>query len=242
MARRLAHEIKNPLTPIQLSAERLRHKYLKKMDAKDAELLDRSTHTIVQQVETLKEMVKAFSDYARMPNLDLKPISLNDMISEVLDLYQNDTQRSAIQVSLDDRAPTIEADAGRIRQLLHNLIKNAFEAMQEQTKPNLTIQTECMEKEACHFVELRIRDNGSGIPDEMLGQLFEPYITSKPRGSGLGLAIVKKIIEEHGGIIRMENNDTGGACAIVRLPVYKDKQSESSIIPTNQTGNSDAAA
>lgn len=242
VARRLAHEIKNPLTPIQLSAERLRHKYLHTMNAEDAELLDRSTHTIVQQVETLKEMVKAFSDYARMPNLQLKPTDLNSVINEVLDLYRNESMGCRFELVLDSSAPQIEADDGRLRQLLHNLIKNALEAMGPQDTACLKISTQCMEKEACRFVEMRVEDNGPGIPDAILGQLFEPYITSKPKGSGLGLAIVKKIIEEHGGMIWAENTDDGGACMVIRLPVNKEGQENLAPDATSPAGNTDAAA
>ncbi len=242
VARRLAHEIKNPLTPIQLSAERLRHKYLDKLPAKDAELLDRSTHTIVQQVETLKEMVKAFSDYARMPNIELQPTNLNAVITEVSDLYRNNDMGCLIKLNLDQDTPEIDADDGRIRQLLHNLIKNALEAMQDQTKPELEISTQCMEKEACKFVELKINDNGTGIPDDLVGELFEPYVTNKPKGSGLGLAIVKKIIEEHGGMIWAENNEIGGASVVIRLPVNKDQQESLNIDLHDEAGNSDAAA
>lgn len=241
VARRLAHEIKNPLTPIQLSAERLRHKYLHKMPPEDAELLDRSTHTIVQQVETLKEMVKAFSDYARMPILELEKLNLNNVINEVLDLYRDHSSTCHFDVSLDESAPQIEADDGRLRQLLHNLIKNALEAMHDQPEQVLRIQTVCKEKEACRFVELRIEDNGHGIPEEMLGQLFEPYVTSKVRGSGLGLAIVKKIIEEHGGMIWAENRENGGARIVIRLPVNKDMQDGLNAGLSKTTGNSDAA-
>jgi len=242
VARRLAHEIKNPLTPIQLSAERLRHKYLNKMNPEDAELLDRSTHTIVQQVETLKEMVKAFSDYARMPNLELKPTNLNEVINEVLDLYRNESLGCEFDLVLDDKAPQIEADDGRLRQLLHNLIKNSLEAMYQQPDARLRISTKCMEKEACKFVEMRIEDNGPGIPESMMGHLFEPYVTSKPRGSGLGLAIVKKIIEEHGGMIWAENPETGGARVVIRLPVNKENQDNLAPEDIYSAGKSDAAA
>ena len=217
VARRLAHEIKNPLTPIQLSAERLRHKYLDKMELEDADVLDRSTHTIVQQVETLKEMVKAFSDYARMPVMQLQPIDLNDLINEIIELYKNSGFN--IDLELDDSAPQIEADVGRLRQLLHNLIKNAMEAMEVSQQRQLTVSTRCAEEHACRFVEMKVEDTGPGIPEEMLSQLFDPYITSKPKGSGLGLAIVKKIVEEHGGMIWAENAKNGGACIIMRLPV-----------------------
>lgn len=219
VARRLAHEIKNPLTPIQLSAERLRHKYLATMTGKDAEVLDRSTHTIVQQVETLKEMVKAFSDYARMPSLNMQGLVLNDIIQEVLDLYRNEGVGFDLVVDLDPTNPLIEADPGRLRQLLHNLIKNAQEAVEQCEPGRINVISRCMQEETCRFVELRIEDNGTGFPDDVFSQLFEPYITTKPKGSGLGLAIVKKIVEEHGGVVWAENRETGGAAIIIRLPV-----------------------
>lgn len=256
VARRLAHEIKNPLTPIQLSAERIRHKYLDKMESKDADILDRSTHTIIQQVKTLKEMVKAFSDYARMPSLNLDTIDLNKIITEVLDLYRspsNDTQLSIFSVTLDPSAPTIEADIGRLRQLLHNLIKNALEANQENhsesqrqlKEEKIYISTRCAEEHSCRYVELKITDTGPGIAKEMFDQLFEPYVTTKPKGSGLGLAIVKKIVEEHGGMIFSENAENGGASIIIRLPVkssaklYLDSDSTPENIKYN---NNDATA
>lgn len=227
VARRLAHEIKNPLTPIQLSAERIRHKYLDKMDSNDADILDRSTHTIVQQVETLKEMVKSFSDYARMPTLNLDNINLNEIITEVLDLYLSPNNETLYSVTLDPSNPTIEADIGRLRQLLNNLIKNALEANQEnhtesqrqEKEEKIYISTRCAEEHACRYVELKITDTGPGIAEEMFDQLFEPYVTTKPKGSGLGLAIVKKIVEEHGGMIFAENAKHSGASIIIRLPV-----------------------
>ena len=248
VARRLAHEIKNPLTPIQLSAERIRHKYLEKMNIEDADILDRSTHTIVQQVETLKEMVKAFSDYARMPILTLDTIDLNKIITEVLDLYVSSNNDTLYSITLDSSNPEIEADIGRFRQLLHNLIKNALEANQEnhsesqrETKDEkIYISTRCAEEHACRYVELKITDTGPGIAEDMFDQLFEPYVTTKPKGSGLGLAIVKKIVEEHGGMIFAENAKEGGASIIIRLPV---KKTSSSLFETdNINQDNDAAA
>ncbi len=218
VARRLAHEIKNPLTPIQLSAERLRHKYLQALPPGDAEVLDRATHTIVQQVEAMKEMVKAFSDYARPPKLEQTPLQLNTVINEVLDLYRG-SSATRIETSLDPQMPKIEADDGRLRQLLHNLLKNAQEAAAEQQDVTISVMTRCAHEEACRYVELSVRDNGPGIPDELLGQLFEPYVTTKTRGTGLGLAIVKKIVEEHGGVLTAENLAQGGACITLKLPV-----------------------
>ena len=218
VARRLAHEIKNPLTPIQLSAERLRHKYLDKMEPADADVLDRATHTIVQQVETLKEMVKAFSEYARMPTLQRENVDLNAIIREVLELYQGGDNAVRFTLQLDTGTPHIEADIGRLRQLLHNLIKNALEAMDYQTG-ELLISTRCAEEHACRYVELKFQDTGPGFPEELIGQLFEPYVTSKTRGTGLGLAIVKKIVEEHGGMLEAENVEGAGACVVIKLPV-----------------------
>ncbi len=224
VARRLAHEIKNPLTPIQLCAERLRHKYLHTMTGKDAEVLDRSTHTIVQQVETLKEMVKAFSDYARMPSVQMQSLVLNEIIQEVLDLYRNESIGFQLVVDLDPTNPLIEADPGRLRQLLHNLIKNAQEAVVQNGEGRITVISRCMQEETCRFVELRVEDNGPGFPDDVFSQLFEPYITTKPKGSGLGLAIVKKIVEEHGGVVWAENRLQGGAVIIIRLPVLGQRR------------------
>jgi len=229
VARRLAHEIKNPLTPIQLSAERLRHKYLATMPSEDAEVLDRATHTIVQQVESMKEMVKAFSDYARPPKISLEKIDLGRLLNEVLDLYQGD-ERIAIHLDTHHDLPHIEADVGRLRQLLHNLVKNALEAGDPAKAVILEVAIHCAEKDTCRFVEIRFSDNGPGFPEEILGQLFEPYVTTKPKGTGLGLAIVKKIVEEHGGILWAENGERGGACITLRLPV----QNRSRSAPLNQ--------
>ncbi len=214
VARRLAHEFRNPLTPIQLSAERLRHKYLKTLDAKEGELLDRLTHTIVQQVEVMKDMVNAFADYARNPLLQTRPLDLNRLINEVLDLYRGQASGARFQTRLEAGLPLIEADAGRLRQLLHNLIKNALEATPD-SGARITLSTHSLPD----FVELSVRDHGPGIPREIMAQLFEPYVTTKPKGAGLGLAIVKKIAEEHGGTLSAENPRDGGARLVLRLPV-----------------------
>lgn len=240
VARRLAHEIKNPLTPIQLSAERLRHKYLNTMPSEDAEVLDRSTHTIVQQVESMKEMVKAFSDYARPPKLQLEHVDLGRLLTEVLDLYHGD-QRINIRLGTSHQLPHIDADVGRLRQLLHNLIKNTLEAGETSQPLTLDVSIHCAEKDSCRFVQMRFEDNGPGFPETLLGQLFEPYITSKPKGTGLGLAIVKKIVEEHGGILWAENKESGGACITLRLPVQSKSAARAAMsyyddgnLPTNE--------
>lgn len=219
VARRLAHEIKNPLTPIQLSAERLRRKFLDRMAPEDAEILDRSTHTIVQQVETMKEMVNAFSEYARAPQIMLEVLDLNRLVREVLDLYRGGRRHQSVRAELDPSAPCVEADAGRMRQLLHNLIKNALEAVagNEAGGAQITVSTRVANEDGQTFVELAVRDKGPGFSAEMIDKLFEPYVTTKVKGTGLGLAIVKKIVEEHGGIIQAENAPEGGADVRIRL-------------------------
>ncbi len=224
VARRMAHEIKNPLTPIQLSAERLRHKYLGTMPEEDAQLLDRSTHTIVQQVEALKKMVNAFSEYARAPKLVLESLNLNNLIREVVDLY-NDAGLECI-LDLDQRVPVLEADAGRIRQLLHNLLKNAKESMQELTEAKVEISTHLLSDMTVQSVELVVRDHGKGFPSDVDGKLFEPYFTTKPRGTGLGLAIVKRIVEEHGGMVIADNVEPRGARISIRIPVSSYNKQE----------------
>ncbi len=219
VARRLAHEIKNPLTPIQLSAERLRHKYLSTMPAADADVLDRATHTIVQQVGTMKEMVKAFSDYARSPKLKLQSLNLNALIEEVVDLYRDEKGQVNFILDLQNEMSSIKADESRLRQLLNNLVKNAIEAIPADQEGKIYIATKLRTERDCQIVELSVSDNGSGFSDELVGKIFEPYVTSKPKGSGLGLAIVKKIVEEHGGVISAENRREGGAHIVIRLPV-----------------------
>ena len=219
VARRLAHEIKNPLTPIQLSAERLRHKYSPTMAPDDREVLERHTETIVQQVELMKGMVNAFSEYARPPQLARKPLSLNPLVEELVELYRGSEAGVTINADLDPALPTVIADAGRMRQLLHNLIKNAFEALADQVGGRVAIRTRSRHASGGQLAELRISDNGPGIPDTVRERLFEPYMTTKVRGTGLGLAIVKKIVEEHGGMIDVKEPRSGGVSISVRLPV-----------------------
>jgi nitrogen fixation/metabolism regulation signal transduction histidine kinase len=218
VARRLAHEIKNPLTPIQLSAERIRHKYLERMEGKDAEVLERATQTIVQQVDAMKDMVNAFSEYARPPRLQLQAVDLNQLVLEVVELYRSGPQRAEFELQLDEHLPTMLADIGRLRQLLHNLIKNAMEAGPADRPSHVRISTRQGSGRQQHWVELQVQDDGPGFAGEVIEQLFEPYVTTKPRGSGLGLAIVKKIVEEHNGTIVAKNAD-GGAQLTLRLPI-----------------------
>jgi len=215
VARRLAHEIKNPLTPIQLSAERLRRKYLGSMSGKDTEIMDRATRTIVQQVETLKEMVNAFSDYARAPMLQLEPLDLYELVRDVADLYTG--SRLHIRLDLVEPLPMLNGDAGRLRQLLHNLFRNALEAVRHQPRGELLVQSRWILDAGERFIGLSFEDNGSGFSDEVLERLFEPYVTTKTRGTGLGLAIVKKIVEEHNGQIRAQNTAQHHACIELRF-------------------------
>ncbi len=218
VARRLAHEIKNPLTPIQLSAERLRHKYLHKMDTKDAQVLDRATHTIVQQVEAMKEMVNAFSDYARPSRLMPEPIQLDALIQEVVDLYRSAGMEVGLQVQLSIPEVEVDADPVRLRQVIHNLIKNAQEAVVSSESPQVTLSSHCVKSADALFAEFRVIDNGPGFDQDTLHHAFEPYVTTKVKGTGLGLAVVKKIVEEHGGSIWVENLPQGGASIVLRLP------------------------
>lgn len=210
--------MKNPLTPIKLAAERLRHKYLPTMVENDAEVMDRSTRTIVNQVESLKTMVDAFSDYARAPTLQLVPALLSGLVEEVLDLYRQSGQVVEVETQWMSDEPDVLADRGRIGQLLHNLVKNAAEAVGGQAL-KLRLATWVQESGSQCWLCLRMQDNGPGLPQEIINKLFEPYATTKERGTGIGLAIVKKIAEEHGGSIQASNRQEGGAVFVLRLPV-----------------------
>ncbi len=208
VARRLAHEIKNPLTPIRLSAERLRHKLLPTLNMTDAEVLERATHTIVQQVDAMKDMVNAFSQYARAPHMRVQPFSLNDLVTGLIELYRTQNPALSLQLELDKDLPQIQADQDRLRQVLHNLMANSLEAMEAASPGHLQgkiqITTALLQRGNDPWVELCVSDTGPGFTPDMLARIFEPYVTTKQKGSGLGLAIVKKIIEEHGGKIEAE--------------------------------------
>ncbi len=238
VARRLAHEIKNPLTPIQLSAERMQHRLHNSLEGKDADILTRSTSTIIQQVEAMKEMVNAFRDYAKPPQLTPEPLDINELIHQVMDLYRGSSPEIEKYLHLDARLATIEVDKGRLRQVLHNLIKNGIEALQGTTNASLFISTHCVNSKGAQYIEIQISDNGPGFSDTVKGNVFEPYVTNKPKGTGLGLAIVKKIIEEHGGIIRAENRSEGGALISIRLPATGSNTGEYCRRATDQTETS----
>ena len=219
VARRLAHEIKNPLTPIQLSAERLRHKFLSKMEGRDAEVFERGTHTIVQQVEAMKAMVNDFNDFARPARGVRKPLNLGVLLDEVADLYKSAGGVAPLHLHCEPELSAVNADSGQLRQVLHNLLTNAREATEGRAGARIDLYARNRREHGrAGGVEVRVCDNGPGFEPDMMPRLFEPYVTGKPRGTGLGLAIVKKIIDDHGGILRAENRSEGGACVSLCLP------------------------
>jgi nitrogen fixation/metabolism regulation signal transduction histidine kinase len=218
VARRLAHEIKNPLTPIQLSAERMRRKFLGSMNEQDAHVLERATHTIVAQVEAMKQMVNAFSEYARAPDMHFASLDLNQLATEVVDLYRAQDSGVELKLVLSPNLPPITADRGRIRQILNNLLTNSLEALDGRSAACVEIETQLVEDGPKQMAAIVVRDNGPGFQRDLIGAVFDPYVTSKPRGTGLGLAIVKKIVEEHGGRIEADNQRDGGARVRILLP------------------------
>jgi nitrogen fixation/metabolism regulation signal transduction histidine kinase len=212
VARRLAHEIKNPLTPIQLSAERLQLKLASKLGSADGEMLERSTRLIVEQVAALKSMVDAFSQYARSPEPRLQALDLNQLAREVLGLYES--LGRAMEMRLAPDLPLVQGDARLLRQVFHNLMQNAQDALAEATEPHIVVKSE----DAGRSVRLSIEDNGCGIPEQSMQRVFEPYVTTKQKGTGLGLSIVKKIIEDHGGNVWIENLKPHGVRVGIELP------------------------
>jgi len=221
VARRLAHEIKNPLTPIQLSAERIRSKYLNKVDPEDRDALDRATRTIGQQVESMKGMVNAFSNYAQPSEQKFESLGLNQLIRDVAELFVNENQPSLIHFELESDLPPLTADASRLRQVLNNLIINSKDATAGVAEPRITVRTRYVEEKGHSYVELTVSDNGPGFEEADRGRLFEPYVTTKQaKGTGLGLAIVKRIVEEHGGVVWLDNGPQGtGAVVTITFPV-----------------------
>ena len=216
VARRLAHEIKNPLTPIQLSAERLEMKLEGKLAPEEAEILRRNTQTIVNQVTALKSMVDDFGDYARLPAPVPAGLDLNALVADVLALYE--TSRVPIAKRLAQALPPVWADSAQIRQVIHNLVQNAQDALENRKEPRQLPRSRCAPN--CRGkVRLSVTDNGDGFPEELMARIFEPYVTTKPRGTGLGLAIVKKIVDEHHGSIAIENRPERGASVSVLLPL-----------------------
>ena len=247
VARRLAHEIKNPLTPIQLSAERLQHKLSAKLNTADATMLQRATDTIVNQVSAMKTMVNEFSEYARAPSANLTRLNINQLIRDVSALYENardemiDTDKSApnqasdsVQIKYDlmPNTPDILGDATMLRQVLHNLMQNAQDALIPADgspaihHPEILVQTSFNES----TIKLVVKDNGQGFPAAIISHAYEPYVTTKAHGTGLGLAIVKKMVDEHAGQIKLENNPDGGACVTIILPLVTEYLKHKNIV------------
>jgi len=219
VARRMAHEIKNPLTPIQLSAERLEAKLADKLEGAARETLIRATATIVGQVTAMKGLVDAFAQYARLPAPRIERLDLNVLVSEVLHMYEGGVH---IERHLAEGLPPVAGDPALLGQVLVNLMKNAQEAMETTAAPRISVTTALRGSQ----VSLCIEDNGPGFPEHLRGRLFEPYVTSKPRGTGLGLPVVKKIVEEHHGSIAVDNPETGGARICVSLPALMSEEEQ----------------
>ncbi len=232
VARRLAHEIKNPLTPIQLSAERLEHKLAAKLEGADQAMLVRAVGTIVNQVQAMKTLVNEFRDYARLPAARLNPLELNVLVNEVLTLYATAQEAGTLIFTAAHDLPLIVGDATQLRQVIHNLVQNALDAVADpsqvhpQRPPCVRVRTEVARTEqgAVRVVRLHVTDNGPGFPDKVLKRAFEPYVTTKSKGTGLGLAVVKKIADEHGARVRLVNlespdGDASGDGAAVSQPV-----------------------
>jgi nitrogen fixation/metabolism regulation signal transduction histidine kinase len=207
VARRLAHEIKNPLTPIQLSAERLQHKLEAKLEGADQAMLQRSVGTIVAQVQSMKQLVNEFRDYARLPSVRLLPLDLNGLVGEVLALYGHAQEQGRLTAELAQGLPLIVGDATQLRQVIHNLVQNALDAVAERPQGHVWVLTEAARTETGELraVRLKVTDNGPGFADKVLKRAFEPYVTTKSKGTGLGLAVVKKIADEHGARVRIAN-------------------------------------
>lgn len=220
VARRLAHEIKNPLTPIQLSAERLAYKLVNKLSPEDAQLLNRLTHTIIEQVHAMQNLVQAFTEYANTPELQLKILPLHDTLNNIVEMYTSRKNPWQIATHYANTPLYIQADPHRLRQLFHNLFKNALEALKDHPNPQITLTTTLEEQS----VRIQFCDNGPGINEEAINWIFEPYATDKPKGTGLGLAVVRKVVEEHNGHITIETPDSGGVCFVLTFPAVTDTQ------------------
>jgi len=211
VARRLAHEIKNPLTPIQLSAERLQHKLEAKLEGADQSLLLRSVGTIVNQVQAMQKLVNEFRDYARLPAAQMKPLDLNPLVQEVLALYGHALDSGVLSARIEAALPRIVGDATQLRQVIHNVVQNALDAVSEQDNGHVEVQTSSARGEhgELRAVRLTVIDNGPGFAEKVLQRAFEPYVTTKAKGTGLGLAVVKKIADEHRARLRVVNLHQG---------------------------------
>jgi nitrogen fixation/metabolism regulation signal transduction histidine kinase len=226
VARRLAHEIKNPLTPIQLSAERLEIKLTGKLAPPEQLILNKSVKTIVDQVDAMKRLVNEFRDYARLPAAELKAVDLNALVQDVLQLYEDESPGVPVLLELDAQCPPVRGDAQQLRQVIHNLLQNAQDASEAQTPHEsgpVVIRT--VWQQAKGRVRLSVLDQGGGFADAILKRAFEPYVTTKVKGTGLGLAVVKKIADEHGSRVdianRVVDGNVMGAQVSLSLPVVK---------------------
>jgi nitrogen fixation/metabolism regulation signal transduction histidine kinase len=231
VARRLAHEIKNPLTPIQLSAERLAMKLDGKLQAAEQVVLNKSVKTIVDQVDAMKRLVNEFRDYARLPAAELKPVNLNVLISDVMHLYEVESATAPIELSLDEGSPPVLGDAEQLRQVIHNLLQNAQDATESAHQEGRAIEPILIRtqwKPASGQVRLSVLDHGAGFAEPILKRAFEPYVTTKSKGTGLGLAVVKKIADEHGTRVdianRMQDGKIVGAQVSLSLSVQSSTQ------------------
>ena len=226
VARRMAHEINNPLTPIQLSAERIRNRYLSKLGKEDQAFLSNSTRTIINQVEVLRDMVNAFGEFAKDPQLKFERFDFNQLLMESVELFEEEKNVKYFTVLLDERITFVEGDIKRVRQILNNVFKNAIDATKDCSNPQITVTSKLLADERKGYFELKIIDNGHGFDPTFLQDAFQPYVTTKSKGTGLGLAIVKKLVQEHFGFIAAENNPDQGACLTILLPTKQKKRNQ----------------
>ena len=224
VAKRMAHEINNPLTPIQLSAERIKKRYSSVFKGEDLDFITHSTETIVNQVKVLRGMVNAFGEFAEEPTLTIESFNIINVIKESVSLYSKKDNKKIFKLSFHSEECVIQADEQKLRQVFNNLIKNALDATVDATSPIINIKTSNLKINNEAYIELTISDNGQGFEPDIVGNAFEPYVTTKTKGKGLGLAITKHIIEEHMGHIELTNKKTQGASVIIILPVLQPKK------------------
>jgi nitrogen fixation/metabolism regulation signal transduction histidine kinase len=220
----MAHEINNPLTPIQLSAERIKKRYSSVFKGEDLDFITHSTETIVNQVKVLRGMVNAFGEFAEEPTLTIESFNIINVIKESVSLYSKKDNKKIFKLSFHSEECVIQADEQKLRQVFNNLIKNALDATVDATSPIINIKTSNLKINNETYIELTISDNGQGFEPDIVGNAFEPYVTTKTKGKGLGLAIAKHIIEEHMGHIELTNKKTQGASVIIILPVLQPKK------------------
>jgi nitrogen fixation/metabolism regulation signal transduction histidine kinase len=248
VARRVAHEIKNPLTPIQLSAERIQHRLEGRLEPGDAAVLNKSVATIVTQVRSMKRLVDEFRDYARLPSAQLAPLDLNALVTEVLALYVTPQESGVLDAKCDPSVPLILGDASQLRQVIHNLVQNGLDAVADQHDGHVRVSTEVARADngATSAVRLTVVDNGPGFADKVLKRAFEPYVTTKSKGTGLGLAVVKKIAEEHGARLRVgnlgESDSSRGASRGAQVSLSFSKLAPSEGMPAMAADDHQAAA